>query len=109
MKPATFGSHTRFVLVCLMGVSLAVAGGCARDETTTTTEQVTEAAFDEVETKYGTIENYFSEALGIDAAQDGLRDLYLSQEQTSLTDARGAEALSSSPPTIRIAGRGEQA
>ena len=34
-----------------------------------------------METKYGTIENYFSEALGIDAtAQKALRDLYLLQE-----------------------------
>ena len=40
-----------------------------------------EASFDEMETKYGTIENYFSEALGIDAtAQKALRDLYLVQE-----------------------------
>ena len=40
-----------------------------------------EASFDEMETKYGTIENYFSEALGIDAtAQKTLRDLYLVQE-----------------------------
>ena len=31
-----------------------------------------------METKYGTIENYFSEALGIDvAAQKALRDIYL--------------------------------
>jgi len=37
-----------------------------------------EAAFDEVQTKYGTIERYFSEGLGIDAAQQkALRDLYL--------------------------------
>jgi protein-tyrosine phosphatase len=37
-----------------------------------------EAAFDEMETKYGTIEKYFSEGLGIDAAQQkALRDLYL--------------------------------
>ena len=37
-----------------------------------------EAAFDEMETKYSTIENYFSEALGIDStAQKALRDLYL--------------------------------
>jgi protein-tyrosine phosphatase len=40
-----------------------------------------EAAFDEMQTKYGTIENYFSEALGIDAfTQKALRDLYLAQE-----------------------------
>ncbi len=37
-----------------------------------------EASFDEMESKYGTIENYFSEALGIDAAaQKALRDIYL--------------------------------
>ena len=37
-----------------------------------------EAAFDEMETKYGTIEKYFSEGLGIDAQQQkALRDLYL--------------------------------
>ena len=40
-----------------------------------------EAAFDEMQTKYGTIENYFFEALGIDAfTQKALRDLYLAQE-----------------------------
>jgi protein-tyrosine phosphatase len=39
-----------------------------------------DAAFDEMQTKYGTIEKYFSEALGIDAAQQkALRDLYLGQ------------------------------
>ncbi len=37
-----------------------------------------EAAFDEMQKRYGTIENYFSEGLGIDAAQQqALRDLYL--------------------------------
>jgi protein-tyrosine phosphatase len=37
-----------------------------------------EAAFDEMETTYGTIENYFSEGLGIDAAgQEALRAIYL--------------------------------
>jgi protein tyrosine/serine phosphatase len=37
-----------------------------------------DAAFDEMEKKYGTIEKYFSEGLGIDAAwQKGLRELYL--------------------------------
>lgn len=37
-----------------------------------------EAAFDEMESKYGNIEKYFSEALGIDADQQkALRDLYL--------------------------------
>jgi protein-tyrosine phosphatase len=37
-----------------------------------------EAAFDEMATKYGTIEQYFSEGLGIDASQQkALRDLYL--------------------------------
>ena len=40
-----------------------------------------DAAFDEMETKYGGIENYFSEGLGIDAGkQAALRDLYLSQQ-----------------------------
>jgi protein-tyrosine phosphatase len=39
-----------------------------------------EAAFDEMETKYGTIEDYFSEGLGIDADQQkALRDLYLGE------------------------------
>jgi protein-tyrosine phosphatase len=39
-----------------------------------------EAAFDEMETKYGTIEKYFSEGLGIDAAgQKAIRDLYIGQ------------------------------
>ena len=39
-----------------------------------------EAAFDELQTKYGTIENCFSEGLGIDAAQQqALRDLYVGQ------------------------------
>ncbi len=37
-----------------------------------------DAAFDEMQTKYGTIEKYFSEGLGIDVAQQkALRDLYL--------------------------------
>ena len=37
-----------------------------------------EASFDEMRKQYGTIEGYFSEALGIDAAgQKALRDLYL--------------------------------
>jgi protein-tyrosine phosphatase len=40
-----------------------------------------EAAFEEMETKYGTIEKYFSEGLGIDAArQKALRDLYVGQK-----------------------------
>jgi len=40
-----------------------------------------DASFDEMQTKYGTIENYFSEGLGIDAAQQkALRDLYLGQK-----------------------------
>jgi len=40
-----------------------------------------EASFDEMETNYGTIENYFSEGLGIDAkAQKVLHDLYLNKE-----------------------------
>jgi hypothetical protein len=34
-----------------------------------------------MQTKYGTIENYFSEGLGIDTAtQNALRDLYLARE-----------------------------
>jgi len=37
-----------------------------------------QASFEEVRKQYGTIERYFSEALGIDAAgQKALRDLYL--------------------------------
>jgi protein-tyrosine phosphatase len=37
-----------------------------------------EASFDEMEKHYGTIERYFSEGLGIDAAgQDALRDVFL--------------------------------
>lgn len=40
-----------------------------------------DAAFDEMRTKYGTIEQYFSEGLGIDAAQQkALRDLYLGRK-----------------------------
>jgi protein-tyrosine phosphatase len=40
-----------------------------------------DAAFDEMQTKHGTIEKYFSEGLGIDATQQkALRDLYLGQE-----------------------------
>jgi hypothetical protein len=40
-----------------------------------------DAAFDEMQTKYGTIENYFSEGLRIDAArQKVMRDLYLRQK-----------------------------
>ena len=36
------------------------------------------AAFDEMETKYGTIERYFSEGLGIDAPnQEALKEIYL--------------------------------
>lgn len=41
-------------------------------------EEYLEASFDEMETNYGTIENYFSEGLGIDAnTQKALRDIYL--------------------------------
>ena len=41
-------------------------------------EEYLEAAFDEVKTKYETMEGYFSEGLGIDAAkQAALRGLYL--------------------------------
>jgi protein tyrosine/serine phosphatase len=40
-----------------------------------------DAAFDEMEKNYGTIEKYFSEGLGINAKQQqALKDLYLSQE-----------------------------
>jgi len=40
-----------------------------------------EAAFDEMEKQYGTIEKYFSEGLGIDAAQQkALRELYLNRK-----------------------------
>ena len=40
-----------------------------------------DAAFDQMETEYASIENYFSEGLGIDAdKQAALRDLYLSQQ-----------------------------
>jgi hypothetical protein len=40
-----------------------------------------DAAFDEMQMQYGTIERYFSEGLGIDAAhQQALRDLYVGQE-----------------------------
>jgi protein-tyrosine phosphatase len=43
--------------------------------------QYLEAAFDEMRTRYGTIEGYFLEALGIDAAgQEALRDLYLARQ-----------------------------
>ena len=44
-------------------------------------EEYLDAAFDEMRTQYGTIEDYFAEALGIDAtAQKALRDLYLAQQ-----------------------------
>ena len=40
-----------------------------------------DAAFDEMQTKYGSIEKYFSEGLDIDAAQQkALRDLYLGRK-----------------------------
>ncbi len=40
-----------------------------------------EAAFDEVQTNYGSIENYFSEGLDIDKeTQQKLRDIYLTEE-----------------------------
>jgi protein-tyrosine phosphatase len=40
-----------------------------------------DAAFDEMGTKYGSIDRYFSEGFGIDVArQQALRDLYLGQE-----------------------------
>jgi protein-tyrosine phosphatase len=42
-----------------------------------------EAAFDEMEMKYGTIEEYFSERLGIsEAQQQALMDLYLVGESS---------------------------
>ena len=41
-------------------------------------EEYLEASFDEMKTKFGPIESYFSEALGIDATtQKAMRDLYL--------------------------------
>jgi len=44
-------------------------------------EEYLNASFDEMQKKYGTIEKYFSEGLGIDAAQQkALRDLYLGQK-----------------------------
>jgi len=44
-------------------------------------EEYLEASFDEMQTNYGTIENYFSEGLGIDAnTQKALRDMYLNKE-----------------------------
>jgi len=43
-------------------------------------EEYLNSAFDEMETKYGNIENYFAEGLGIDTAQqEALRRLYLEQ------------------------------
>jgi protein-tyrosine phosphatase len=37
-----------------------------------------DVAFDEMQTKYGSIEKYFSDGLGIDATQQkAIRDLYL--------------------------------
>jgi protein-tyrosine phosphatase len=43
-------------------------------------EEYLEAAFDEMEKRYGTIEKYFSEGLGIDTdQQEALRELYLGQ------------------------------
>jgi protein tyrosine/serine phosphatase len=39
------------------------------------------AAFEEMQTKYGTIEEYCSEGLGTDAAQQkALRDLYVGEK-----------------------------
>lgn len=44
-------------------------------------EEYLKASFDEMETNYGTIENYFTEGLGIDATiQEKLRDLYLEKK-----------------------------
>lgn len=43
-------------------------------------EEYLNAAFDQMQTKYGTIENYFSEALGInDVQQTALRNLFLNK------------------------------
>ncbi len=43
-------------------------------------EEYLNSAFDEMETKYGNIENYFAEGLSIDTAQqEALRRLYLEQ------------------------------
>ena len=40
-----------------------------------------EASFDEMQKRYGTIEKYFSEGLGIDAAgQKALKDVFLAQQ-----------------------------
>jgi len=40
-----------------------------------------EASFDEMQKRYGTIEKYFSDGLGIDAAgQTALRELYLERK-----------------------------
>ena len=58
-----------------------VAGGGERDSPVAifgVKEEYLEASFDEMQRRYGTIEKYFSEALGIDAAgQKALRDLFL--------------------------------
>jgi protein-tyrosine phosphatase len=58
-----------------------VAGGGERDIPVAifgVKEEYLEASFDEMQRRYGTIEKYFSEALGIDAAgQKALRDLFL--------------------------------
>ena len=44
-------------------------------------EQEYDAVFDEMKTKYGIIEDYFSEALGIDVAQQqAIREIYLEQK-----------------------------
>ena len=41
-------------------------------------QEYLESAFDEMETQYGTIENYFAEGLGIDAEQQqAIREIYL--------------------------------
>ncbi len=46
-------------------------------------EEYLEASFDEMQIKYDSIENYFSEALGIDATmQKKLRDIYLEKKKT---------------------------
>jgi len=79
MKKKLVISHAGTVTAPFVGLSLVA--GCARDPVERkTTAELEGAAFDEMETKYGTIEAYFSEALGIDAAQQqAIRDLYLGQ------------------------------
>jgi protein tyrosine/serine phosphatase len=54
--------------------------GCAGGRLLGVRKEYLDAAFDEMEKNYGTIEKYFSESLGINAEQQqALRDLYLKQ------------------------------